>query len=812
LLCVNKRALRALPDIIYLFPIVMKYILCTSLRFGVLFSLILFLAHTGFALDVYISKTGKDTNPGTMEKPLATFEAAQKKIRSIRQPVVVYVRGGTYYFKKPMVFLPEDSRRAEEKVVYQSYENEKVVISGAVPIKLQWKPYKKNIFKAFVPDPIIFDQLFVNGEKQRMSRYPNYDPSSSHFGGYSEDVLAPEKIKSWQNPAGAFIHALHKHEWGGYHYRVTGKNVNGQLEMEGGFQNNRQMGMHDRYRFIEHVFEELDTTGEWYLNKKERTLYLYATDLKMLQNAQILTPQLKSLFEFRGSETSPVRNISLEGFVFEHVLRTFMDTKEPLLRSDWAIYRGGTVVLEGTEHCQIRNCHFKEVGGNGVFYSNYNRKSDVIGCHFENIGASGVCLVGNPDAVRSPSFEYQQAIPYAELDQTAGPKTNNYPADCQVHDNLMHGLGQVEKQVAGVEISMAMGITVRHNTIYNVPRSGINVSEGTWGGHLIEFNDVFNTVLETGDHGAFNSWGRDRFWHPDRQTMDKLTSEHPKLILLDAQRTVTIRNNRFRCDHGWDIDLDDGSSNYHIYNNLCLNGGLKLREGFHRVVENNILVNNSFHPHVWFKQSEDVFRKNIVLKPYYPIQITEWGKEVDFNLFPDVKAWDAAKANGTDAHSMAGDPLFKDPLKGDYTVMAGSPALQLGFVNFPMDAFGVVSPALKSKAERVPLPVVMTASAQVAITEITWLGATLRNVSGLGDRSAYGLPDEQGVVVESIPAGSILAKSPLQKGDVIRKMNGKDVVHCAELTRIFQEINWIGHTNVEIMRNQQKMALGVHFK
>jgi hypothetical protein len=34
--------------------------------------------------------------------------------------------------------------------------------------------------------------------------------------------------------------------------------------------------------------------------------------------------------------------------------------------------------------------------------------------------------------------------------------------------------------------------------------------------------------------------------------------------------------------------LDDGSSNYQIYNNLCLNGGIKLREGFYRTVENNI--------------------------------------------------------------------------------------------------------------------------------------------------------------------------------------------------------------------------------
>lgn len=51
---------------------------------------------------------------------------------------------------------------------------------------------------------------------------------------------------------------------------------------------------------------------------------------------------------------------------------------------------------------------------------------------------------------------------------------------------------------------------------------------------LIEYNDVFDTVKETGDHGSFNSWGRDRFWHPNYETMEKITSEHPEMILKGA--------------------------------------------------------------------------------------------------------------------------------------------------------------------------------------------------------------------------------------------------------------------------------------
>ena len=51
-----------------------------------------------------------------------------------------------------------------------------------------------------------------------------------------------------------------------------------------------------------------------------------------------------------------------------------------------------------------------------------------------------------------------------------------------------------------------------------MPRAGINVGDGCWGGHVIEFCDIFDTVTETGDHGSFNSWGRDRFWGPQERT------------------------------------------------------------------------------------------------------------------------------------------------------------------------------------------------------------------------------------------------------------------------------------------------------
>jgi hypothetical protein len=770
----------------------------------------LFLNSISFAKDIYVSTKGNDSNQGTKEKPFATLTKAQTVVRSIKGAVIVYIRGGSYYLTVPVIFTEKDSREQGSSVIYRAYPGEKVMISGAVPLKLKWENYRDGIKKAKVNQGMSFDQLFVAGSQQRMARYPNYNPVIRFFGGYAADVISLKKAKQWKHPEGGFIHALHKHEWGGYQYQILGKDDKGELKLEGGFQNNRQMGMHDKYRFAENIFEELDTAGEWYFNKDEKMLYYYPQNKENLNNALIEVPQLKSLFEFRGTASNPVKNISIEGLELKHTLRTFMETKEPLLRSDWTIYRGGAVVMEGAENCTLKNCFLNTVGGNAVFMSNYNRNNSISGCQIAYAGASGVCFAGDPKAVRSPAFEYNQFVPFNGIDTVRGPKTNNYPANCRVENTLMYGLGQVEKQIAGVEISMAMDITVSHNTIYDVPRAGINISEGTWGGHNIEYNDVFNTVLESGDHGAFNSWGRDRYWHPDYQVMTGIVKNNPELITADVIKTITLHDNRFRCDHGWDIDLDDGSGNYHIYNNVCLNGGLKLREGFYRTVENNIIINNSFHPHVWFNNSGDVFKNNIVTRGYFPIRITDWGKQVDFNLFPDHESLGEAQKAGTDLHSLAGSPEFVNPATGNYRVKNGSPALKLGFKNFSMDDFGVTSPSLKAIAQRVNIPVLVDIKEQ-GQENYEFLGAKIKNLNTLGERSATGMAEETGVLILEVPKTSILY-GKVQTNDVILKLNGLPVANRKDLLKIQMGLQFMPEANIEIFRNQALKVIMIPLK
>ena len=213
-----------------------------------------------------------------------------------------------------------------------------------------------------------------------------------------------------------------------------------------------------------------------------------------------------------GTRKKPVRFVTLQGLTFRHAARTFMDNKEPLLRSDWTIYRGGARLLHRLRRLRPVGLHSGPARRQRRLRQQIQPPRHDQRLPHRETGANGVAFVGDPKAVRARCSSTASGKSSRGIDRTPGPKTDNYPADCLVEDCLIHRTGRVEKQTAPVEIAMSDSVTVRHCSIYDVPRAGINIGDGCWGGHVIEYCDVFDTVKETGDHGSFNSWGRDRYW------------------------------------------------------------------------------------------------------------------------------------------------------------------------------------------------------------------------------------------------------------------------------------------------------------
>lgn len=203
--------------------------------------------------------------------------------------------------------------------------------------------------------------------------------------------------------------------------------------------------------------------------------------------------------------------------------------------------------------------------------TNYNQNSSVTGCRFSDVQGNGVVLVGNRDAMRdSPWCNVTDHVKTIDLtkkwgylltyrvweepardthpsqDTIPGPKTENYPRHCLVGNNLITRTGELEQQTAGVLLSMCAENRVSHNSIYDMPRAGICINDGCWGGNAIEDNDVFHTVLTTADCGPFNSWGRDRHWTMKMRGVVKEGAEKAhERSRPDCYIPNVIRHNRF---------------------------------------------------------------------------------------------------------------------------------------------------------------------------------------------------------------------------------------------------------------------------
>ena len=706
---------------------------------------------------IYVATSGNDHHPGTLQMPFATLHRAQQAARKLKvrsASVRVLVRQGTYYLDRPLVFGPEDSGTVEHPVVYAAYPDEKVTISGGRKLQGKWV-HRKGATKAICDlgsanqDLPNFSQLFMNGTRQIRARYPNYDPSVPGKSGYmypireinsgasnpnpgpDDDMTfsggAPLGVefdpatfpdRRWANPELAEIHIFQGNHWGNLIWKIKSIDYDRNLIWfgEGGDQIGAKWAEHpanlDRRSgyFVENVREELDAPHEWYFNQESGILY-YVPEAGMsvdsLNSALIEVPVLESAIRFAGTEDSPVTHLTIDGFRIAHTTSTYMKPYDIPSLGDWALYRGGAIFVEGARNCTIANCWFDAVGGNAVFLNKYNRNSVVTGCKFTEIGDSAICFVG-------------------DFEQTNGSH-REFPFECQATNNLIHDCGVFGKQIAGVYISRAKRITAGHNHIYNMPRSGICIGDGTWGGHVIEHNHIHDTVRETVDHGPFNAWGRDRAWSL-AQSHGPYTKSNSLIawdVLVDAMEPVVVRGNLFEEKSGWGLDLDDGASNYEIYNNISIGVSMKLRDGAYRNVYNNIWYNSksAVALHTGNEENHDRYYRNIsvmteddLYSVIAPPAKGPWFQELDYNCLYKTSGPFSARVSelrrdtveednapphrytstewqklGFDEHSVFADPLFVDAANKDFRVRDQSPALKVGFVNFAMGLWGLTN-------------------------------------------------------------------------------------------------------------------------
>ena len=706
------------------------------------------------AVTLCVRIDGDDRNDGSFEHPLKTVSMANERASELREhsPVDVYLGPGTHRLRETLVVegggLPAGRPAGQpaglsghhHPLAFIAMDGATPTLSGSVGLKTHWSNHSEKVFVCDISGQVEggFTQLIVNGRRQTLARYPSGNPLSPLLSNFSfiegadervypegQDITAPPPLphrelyfsdewfsaNRWDRPEEAIIHIFPKENWNALQFRIKGIDYERKAILlgEGGFQQHERWAarpgtMLDRTSrfYIENVFEELDSPGEWYYDREGELLYYYPPEDCDLDQAVFEVPILKELVVLRGTRAEPLTDVSFRGIRFTGTVTTFLDPREITSFGDWSIVRSGALLLENTEDCRIEDCFFDAVGGSGLVASRYNRRLIVRNCLITECGESAIMLVGLPMLTRAKSY----ICPYCKTHHPWGfdPHTDEYPGDCLIENNRIHDVGVYGKQTAGLFMSVAARNTIRHNEMYNIPRAALCIHDGTYGGHIIEHNYLHHSCRETDEHGTFNSWGRDSWWC---HAQSHQGVSHPAGdVLHDAKHRTIIRDNRFRDFTGWCIDLDDGSSNYDIYNNVCIGAGIKNREGDYRMVHNNVVylptIAKPTAMQIGCEGNSDAWYNNIIYAIADPIHLTKPPqngpvvKYCDYNCYysrvgkfssrgKDFAQWQEL---GLDEHSVFADPLFRDPEGGVFTVAGDSPVRDLGFENFVQDKYG----------------------------------------------------------------------------------------------------------------------------
>ncbi len=679
---------------------------------------------------LYVATNGHDQWSGALPEPnaiktdgpFATLKQARDILRKLKKNgklpdgAIVYVRGGTYYLDETFTLGPEDSGTEDHPIRYLAYKDEKPILSGAREIK-GFQPYKGKILQADLKgtalEKINFRQLFADGKRQILARYPNFDPANPYGGGfiYVENTIENGSKRKFQYKEGTV------HDWArpqeGEVFIFPGPNYwNYIIPIAGIDKANRiitlasdtsftiypiQAG--DRY-FIQNVFEELDAPGEWYLDRISRTLYFWPQ--QDITKIAVSAPVLKTVIEIKADPAAkhPPENIIIAGFTIEAC-------------------EGTSIVISAASNCLIARSIVRNSGGNGIVI-NVGSHNDVIGNDVYKTGSAGIIISGGDRKTLTPSSHHAR-------------------------NNHVHHTGYFSKSNSGIECN-GVGNIIAHNLVYDTPRIGIFFDGND---HIIEYNHVHHVNQETQDSGMIYMCARD--W-TKRGNVIRFNYVHDS----GGYGRHDIKEKWQTPFYTWGIYLDDWTSGTKVYGNIVANtyyGGLSIHGGNDNVIENNVFIEGTMEqvrfqiipttdkmiPAMFEKIKEmnytkypeldtikDVqkdtmmsgnkFIRNIMRysakeSNLYNLSVVDPSmQEADFNtifhfglplLIPSTKTaassqWEAWRGKGFDAHSVVADPLFVDPSNGDYRLQPNSPALSLGFKPIIQEKIGLYSHPLRA--------------------------------------------------------------------------------------------------------------------
>ena len=585
---------------------------------------------------IYVALQGKDSNDASIQKPLASFEAAQNAVRLVKQSgfkgsIEVIVRGGTYYFAETIEFTAEDSGTKSAPIIWKAAEGEKVILSGGKRINGSWKKGNDGIWFVSIPEaknwkrndkeaekyskkpelPLNFRQLFVNGKRAVRARYPNDqldNPFLYSVANTKNEVQIPVgKIKkSWGLESDAQVNLVPRWRFFNQWNDVTTVDVEKSVIKLGP---REQHGEIDKgsWFWIEGVREELDMPGEWYLDHQKATLFYKPLEGKSPNDSEIIFPYLNRIFYLKGDveKDIAVKNIHFQGFDFRHTTYT-LGQIEARVHTDCA------VMFENAQDCSLTDCSFNNIGGYALWLHLDSRNNIFDNNTVTNSGGGGVLLTGSRLSYMDDTKMY-----------TPGEKASSvFPIMNRITRNTVEHCGKIRYYGGGVHIdsrpaSMAMlpGNYIAHNHFRDLSRNGIFLFRNQ-GGNVVEFNEIHDCMQTTIDGAAIHFATMNRLAAPNFIMNNYLYDIWGYEQLPESKPRRTLANGVF---------LDWATSHTTVANNVIYNAGDReikpIMGNWNLVLENNLASKTKILPFM----PQEIGPKGSASHCIYPEQLRNTG-------------------------------------------------------------------------------------------------------------------------------------------------------------------------------------------
>lgn len=272
--------------------------------------------------------------------------------------------------------------------------------------------------------------------------YPDWSERMDHRGGiYIIDSDTNKRLKGWADPSTAWMFGYFYWDWADSstpitidteHRRVFPKYVSRFAAREGAL-----------YYFY-NIPEELDTVGEWYLDRKNGKLYFYPEEGAASVDFYCSKEPLITCVN--------AKNLTFKGFTLQCTM--------------------GDAVSSCGDGIQFRNLTIKNIGGTGIVLEGSNNL--VQTCDISHTGKGGVYMTGGDRRTLTPG--------------------NNRVTDCFIHEfSEVYQTYEPGVQMKGV------GNRCDHNEIADSPHTAVLYRGNE---QIVEYNYIHDMVLMSSDAGA----------------------------------------------------------------------------------------------------------------------------------------------------------------------------------------------------------------------------------------------------------------------------------------------------------------------